>query len=350
MILGDLITIGSFKIYGFTLFVIAMFIFNLFYWHKFTKKNEINPIYTVKAKRKEFNIYPYMLIVPLVCLAVYGMSKYALHNPGVPTLNIGNLAISWYAICVLSGALATCYVSRWLAKKEKGKPEVIDALFIPSLFAGIIGARLWYVVSEWDYYMEDPIRIIRIWEGGLAIQGGVIIGAAFGIFLLKRLYKEEKILDWVDIVVPNILIAQAIGRWGNFFNQEVYGDYVAASKLNFLPTFITRNLFLPTCFDDELVQPLFLYESLLTTLGFVLITVVIRKLWKNRAAGSLGALYLAYYGFVRIILEPFRQEEYIMRIFGNISQSVMMSALFIIAGIGLLLFLNIRKKMVHSHE
>jgi len=81
-----------------------------------------------------------------------------------------------------------------------------------------------------------------------------------------------------------------------------------------------------------------------------LISIVIRKLWKNRASGSLGALYLTYYGIVRIILEPLRQEEYIMRIWGDISQSVMMSALFIIAGVGLLLFLNIRKKVVTSNE
>ena len=350
MILGDLITIGSFRVYGFTLFVIAMFIFNLFYWNRFTKKNNIEPLYKLKIKEKEYPIHIYMILVPIICLIVYGMSKYALHNPGVTTLNIGSFSFSWYAICVLSGALTTCYVSRWIAKKEKGKPEVVDALFIPSLFAGILGARLWYVVSEWDYYTADPMRILRIWEGGLAIQGGVIIGAAFGICLLKKLYKNEKVLEWVDIIVPNILIAQAIGRWGNFFNQEVYGDYVAASKLNFLPTFITRNLFVPTCLDGELVQPLFLYESILTTIGFILITIVIRKLWKSRAAGSLGALYLAYYGVVRIILEPFRQEEYIMRIWGNLSQSVMMSALFIIAGVGLILFLNIRKKMVTSHE
>ena len=198
--------------------------------------------------------------------------------------------------------------------------------------------------------MSDPISILRVWEGGLAIQGGVIFGALVGILYLKKMYPEQKILHFVDIVVPNILIAQAIGRWGNFFNQEVYGDYINVNKLKYLPSFIENNLRLPECFDYEIVQPLFLYESLLTTLGFILITIVLRRLWKNRAHGSLGALYLAYYGIVRIILEPFRQEEYIMRIWGNISQSVMMSALFIVAGITLLLVLNIRKKMVKTNE
>lgn len=344
MILGDLIKIGNFKVYGFTLFVIAMCIINIFYWRYFTKKNECKPIYTLKIKEKSIDLHLYMFLVPLISLAVYGISKYCLHNPGVNTLNFGNFGLSWYAIFVMSGAIATCYISRWFAKKEKGKPEIIDTLFLPALFAGIIGARLWYVVSEWDYYSASPVEIIKIWEGGLAIQGGVVCGALFGIFYLKKLFKEENVLEWVDLIVPNILIAQSIGRWGNFFNQEVYGDFVAESKLKFLPTFITNNLYLPSCYPGELVQPLFLYESILTCLGFILISLVIRKYWKNRKPGSLGCLYLIYYGIVRIIMEPLRQEEYIMRIWGNISQSVMMSALFIIAGIGLILFLNLRKK------
>ena len=291
-----------------------------------------------------------MILVPLICLAAYYATKFVLKDPGNNMLSIGPFNLSWYALCVLSGALVTYYVSRWIAKKETGKPEIIDSLFIPAFGAGIIGARLWYVVSEWSYYMEDPVSIVRIWEGGLAIQGGVIFGALVGIIYLKKMFPEQKILHWADIIVPNILIAQAIGRWGNFFNQEVYGDYISMDKLKFLPTFIERNMQLPECYANEIVQPLFLYESLLTTLGFILITIVVRKLWKNRAHGSLASLYLTYYGVVRIILEPFRQEEYIMRIFGNISQSVMMSALFIISGVTLLLIFNIRKLRVKTNE
>lgn len=350
MILGDLIKLGSFKIYGSTIAIILLFIFNLYYWYKFTKKNNCKPIYTLKIKDKEIPIHIYMLLVPIISLSVYIITKFVLHNPGENMLSLGPISLSWYAVFVLSGALVTYYVSRWIAKVETGRPEIIDTLFIPSFACGILGARLWYVISEWSYYMEDPVSILRIWEGGLAIQGGVIFGALAGALYLKKMYPEQKLLHFVDIIVPNILIAQAIGRWGNFFNQEVYGDYVNADKLSFLPSFIETNLHLPECYDYEIVQPLFLYESLLTTLGFILITIVIRKLWKNRANGSLGALYLTYYGLVRIILEPLRQEEYIMRIFGNISQSVMTSALFIIAGITLLLVLNIRKKMVKAHE
>jgi len=349
MFLGDLIKIGSFRVYGFTLLIIAMFIFNIFYWKHFVKKNEIKPLYTLKIKEKEFHFHIYMILVPLISLAIYGMSKYVLHNPGVNTLNIFGLNISWYALCVMSGALVTYYVSRWLAKKERGLPEVIDNLFIPAFAAGIICARLWYVVSEWEYYMANPNEILAIWNGGLAIQGGVVGGALVGIFYIKKRYPTENVLTWVDLIVPNILIAQSIGRWGNFFNQEVYGDYILESKVKFLPSFILENLKLPSCYEGEVVVPLFLIEAILNCIIFVIITIVIRKYWKNRKPGSLGCLYLIYYGIVRIIMEPLRQEEYIMRIFGNLSQSMLMSLLFIISGIVLILFLNLRKKKVNDN-
>lgn len=256
-----------------------------------------------------------------------------------------NFSIQYYALCLITGAIVTYLLCRHFAEKFHKKGTLIDNMFIPCFVSGILGARLWFVVSEWDFYMSYPSEILKIWHGGLAIQGGLIVGAAVGIIMVyldhkknpDGLSKKENIFRWMDIILPNILIAQAIGRWGNFFNVEVYGECVSTSKLWFIPDFIMKRLQMdtygiPLCPAGKAVQPLFLYEGLLNFLGFILISFVLRYLWKNRKLGILGFMYVGFYGIVRILLEPLREEEFIMRI-GNMSQSVFMSAIFIIIGV-----------------
>jgi len=256
-----------------------------------------------------------------------------------------SFSIQYYALCLIGGAIVTYLICRYFAEKFYKKGALIDNMFIPCFVSGILGARLWFVVSEWDFYMTYPSEILKIWHGGLAIQGGVILGAIVGIFMVyfdhkknpDELNAKANIFRWMDVILPNILIAQAIGRWGNFFNVEVYGKCVSTSKLWFLPDFIIKRLQMDTdgfllCPAGKAVQPLFLYEGLLNLLGFILISFVLRYLWKNRKHGVLGFLYIAYYGVVRILLEPLREAEFIMKI-GNMSQSVFMSAIFILIGV-----------------
>ena len=263
-------------------------------------------------------------------------------------------SVSWYSVIVLTGAIVAYLLCKYFYKKEefsKKYPDLIDTLFLIAFPFGLLGARLWYIVSELDYYLADPIRMIKVWEGGLAIQGGVLGGILAGYITLKVKKIEIPFRTMVDIIVPNILIAQAIGRWGNFFNQEVYGACVSKDSVSWIPNFILDNMNGGRiyCFKNEVATPLFLYESILTLLGFVLISVVARKIYAKRVDGELGAFYLIYYGLVRIIMEPMREEEYIMRIFGNVSQSVLMSALFIIGGIAVIVYLEInRKKMIET--
>ena len=226
----------------------------------------------------------------------------------------------------------------------------METLFLIAFPCGLLGARIWYIVSELDYYLADPLSMIRVWEGGLAIQGGVLGGILAGYLVLKYKKIDTSFRRLVDIIVPNILIAQSIGRWGNFFNQEVYGKCIAKDSVSWIPDFILNNMnegriYCPTGY---VATPLFLYESLLTLLGFILISIVIRKVYTKRVDGELGALYLIYYGTIRIIMEPMREEYYIMRIFGNISQSILMSALFIIGGIFIILYLEFRRKKLCS--
>lgn len=259
-----------------------------------------------------------------------------------------NTPITWYSVIVLTGAIVAYLISKYFYKKDslsKVHPDLIETLFLIAFPCGLLGARIWYIFSELDYYLANPISMVKVWEGGLAIQGGVIGGILAG-YLVLRFYKLHKEFPrLVDLIVPNILIAQSIGRWGNFFNQEVYGECIAKSSVSWIPDFILNNMNGGAiyCRSGYVATPLFLYESLLTLFGFILISIVIRKFYKKKMDGELGAMYLIYYGLVRIVMEPMRNETYIMRIFGNISQSIMMSALFIIAGISIIIYLEYKR-------
>lgn len=256
-----------------------------------------------------------------------------------------NTGITWYSVIVLTGALVAYALCKYFFKKEeysKQYPDLIDTLFLIAFPCGLLGARIWYVLSELDYYLADPIRIIKVWEGGLAIQGGVLGGILAGYIVLKVKYPNVSFRRMVDIAVPNILIAQSIGRWGNFMNQEVYGACIERKSLWWVPNFVLDNMNggRISCKTGYVATPLFLYESLLTLFGFILISVVIRKLFTKKIDGELGAFYLIYYGLIRIIMEPLRQETYIMRIFGNVSFSMLTSALFVVAGIAIVVCLE----------
>jgi phosphatidylglycerol:prolipoprotein diacylglycerol transferase len=257
--------------------------------------------------------------------------------------------ISWYSIFVLTGAIVAYLISKYFYKKDelsKTHPDLLESLFLIAFPCGLLGARIWYIVSELDYYLSDPISMIKVWEGGLAIQGGVLGGILAGYLVLRYYKVEMHFRRLVDMIVPNILIAQCIGRWGNFFNQEVYGECIPKSNVSWIPDFILDNMNGGRiyCRTGYVATPLFLYEGILTLLGFILISIVIRKLYTKRVDGQLGAMYLIYYGAIRIIMEPMRNEAYIMKFFGDVSQSVFMSALFIIAGISIIAILEVYRK------
>lgn len=258
--------------------------------------------------------------------------------------------LTWYSVIILIGALVTYFLSNYFYKKEeesKKCPDLIFDTFLVAFPAGLIGARLWYVLSEWDYYMDDPVSILRVWEGGLAIQGGVLLGIGVGVwYAIHKMRKHGMTLSitrLMDIIIPNILIAQVIGRWGNFFNREVYGACVSKEKLWFLPNFMLEQMkgegFYSwgypkgpiACSVNEYAQPLFLYEGILNFIGFILISIILRKFFTKRIDGTLSAFYLIWYGAIRACLEGLRNEQFIMR-WGTISQSVVTSIGFVLLG------------------
>lgn len=253
--------------------------------------------------------------------------------------------IKWYAFFVMLGAF-TCYLfCKYFYQKDpdsKKYPSLMEDLLLVAFPSGIIGARIWFLISEWAYYKENLLSIFKIWEGGLAIQGGVmfgVLGALLYVKLRKIKFSKAKLFD---MIVPNILIAQVIGRWGNFFNQEVYGACVNRDSLWFVPPYILNNMNGGDiyCAYGEVATPLFLYESVINLIGFIFISIILRKFLKNRKNGDLAAFYAIWYGTVRLIMEPLRNPEYIMTIFGDVSLTKITSILFISVGVVALILLR----------
>lgn len=240
-------------------------------------------------------------------------------------LSIGGIHITWYAVLILTGALIAYVLSERMMKKMGYQENVLEDFFVPMLIIGILGARIYYVIFEWsEIYARDPIRIFYIWEGGLAIHGGLLAGIAFGAWYFHR--RKINALRVMDAIFPNVLIAQALGRWGNFVNQEAFGGIVDPSYYNHWPSFIKERMLINGAYR----QPTFLYESCANLLGFVLITFVYRRYGK-RKRGDLAWAYFAWYGIVRFVIESMRTDALMA---GGLRVAQLVSLLFVAVGIG----------------
>lgn len=238
-------------------------------------------------------------------------------------IKIGNFQITWYAIIILTGAFLAYYLTLRQVRKWGYKDEIFENFFLLLLPIGILGARIYYVIFEWEQYAADPISILYIWNGGLAIYGGIISGTIFGIFYFRH-YRID-ILRMADAIFPNLMLAQAIGRWGNFMNQEAYGGIVSADYYAHWPAFIRDNMYI----DGYFRQPTFLYESIGNIIGFILITFVYKK-YGRKKRGDLMFAYLSWYGMVRFFVEGLRSDSLMI---GNIRVSQMLSLLLVLAGV-----------------
>lgn len=254
-------------------------------------------------------------------------------------VSIGSISIKWYAVLILSGA-ALSYMISLKNVKAMGYPvAVIDDLFFGSIIAGILGARLWYVLFyDLQSYLANPISILMTWQGGMAIQGGLMLGALYAYIYLKR--KNISFLRMADAVVPSILIAQAVGRWGNFMNQEAYGSVVPESFYAGWPSFIKDTMFIL----GDYRMPTFLLESALNVLGFVLIAVVLKKFSENKRGDFLYA-YLMWYGLTRFWVESLRTDSLM---FYGFRTAQVLSVLYL--GIGILGRLGVFRSLFKSEK
>ena len=253
-------------------------------------------------------------------------------------ISIGNINIYWYSIFVLIAmAVASILIIREAKKNKIKEDEILDFLFW-GLIIGIIGARIYYVIFNFDYYKNNLGEIFAIWNGGLTIHGGILAALIFTIIYSKK--KKLNILKLTDIISVGLIIGQAIGRWGNFFNGEAFGRVTTLTNLKnlHLPKFIIDGMYI----EGSYREPLFLYESISCVIGFIII-ILIRKFYKKLKLGQLTSIYLIWYGITRIIIERFRSDSLML---GNIRVAQIISILFILSGIIIFIY-SIRKKKLY---
>ena len=243
-------------------------------------------------------------------------------------IDLGFITIKWYSVLMLVALLIGIFIISREAKRFNIDDNFITNLLFWTIIIGIIGARLYYVVFEWDYYSAHPTEILKIWEGGIAIHGAIIFGTLFIIFYTKK-YKLRT-LKITDIIVPALCIGQLIGRWGNFFNGEAHGPATTLAFLQslHLPQFIIDGMNI----NGTYFQPTFLYESLWNLIGFIVL-IVIRKR-KYLKIGSLTSIYLMWYSVGRFFIEGLRTDSLMLGEF-RIAQIISI-VLFII---GLIIFI-----------
>jgi len=243
----------------------------------------------------------------------------------INSFKIFNFEIHFYSLFILLGIIIAYFLIIKESKKHNiSEDKILNIIFYTILF-GILGARLYYVLFNLDYYSNNISEIFMIWNGGLAIHGGIIGGLLFIYFYTKK-YKMN-FIKIIDISIPGLAIAQAIGRWGNFFNQEAYGSVISLSTMNklFLPKFIIKGMYI----DGNYHIPTFFYESILCLLAFIIILIIRRKN-NNLKEGSITAFYCIWYGVVRFIIEIFRTDSLMM---GPLKQAQLISIVLIIVGI-----------------
>lgn len=213
--------------------------------------------------------------------------------------------IRWYGIFIGAAILlALTFASRDFRRKGWDEEFILDSA-VWTILIGFIGARVYYVLFELDYYLQNPGEILQIWNGGIAIYGGVIAGGLTLYFYAKS--KKMDPLFVTDTVAPYLLLAQAIGRWGNFVNQEAHGGEVTLEFLQdtlHLPQFIVDGMHI----NGAYYHPTFLYESVWNILG-VVVLLFVRSRNKTLRIGETTLLYLIWYSFGRFFIEGLRTDS-----------------------------------------
>ncbi len=255
--------------------------------------------------------------------------------------NPGGFHVAFYGIVILIGALMCLFVSDQRMYKRYHKHGLLELIFVVAFPAGIVGARVWYVVGNWsrEFAHRDFYHVFEIWNGGLTILGGAFFGILVGALMAKHSKKGLDARWTVDEVVPTVLIGQAVGRWGNFFNTEVYGRPISVNYFRWLPTWLVEQMHISTSGVSNatagtgmIYAPLFLIESVLSIAGYFIIQYVVGKaLNKWTAKGDRVGCYFLWYGIVRVIMEPFRDTNFNMGT--DNAWSICNSLIYILLGI-----------------
>lgn len=210
--------------------------------------------------------------------------------------------VYWYAIVITAGMIVAVLYAIWRAKEYGISSDTMLTLAIFTIFFGVIGARIYYVIFKWNEY-DSFLEMINIRNGGLAIYGGVIAGLITILLFCK--IKKINAFALCDCCAPGVAIAQAMGRWGNFFNAEAHGGVVSSSN----PLYFLRMGLFPnedSLFETYYYHPTFFYESFWNVIGFVLMNVFYKK---RKFKGEVTLWYFGWYGFGRMFIEGLRTDS-----------------------------------------
>lgn len=244
-------------------------------------------------------------------------------------IDLGFIQIYWYSIFIFLGILlGTVIILRECRKQNVNEDFIVNLIFY-TVIVGLIGARLYYCLFNLDYYLKYPLEIIEVWNGGMAIHGGILAGL---VFILIYTWKyNAKLLKVLDIVVVGLILGQAIGRWGNFFNQEAYGAITTLEHLQSLglPEFVIDGMYIQGAYR----QPTFIYESIWCLFGFIAL-IIIRN-YKYLKTGQLTGVYLIWYSLGRIVIEGMRTDSLML---GPLKIAQVISLIGIVVGILMIIF------------
>lgn len=267
-------------------------------------------------------------------------------NPG-KSFTVFGIEIAYYGVIIALGMLAGALVAYREAKKTGQKVDDYIDFTLYTLIAAIIGARIYYVIFEWDYYSAHPLEIFNLRAGGLAIYGGVI-ASALTLFIFTKV-KKLKFWLMADTAVQGLIIGQIIGRWGNFFNREAFGGYTDSPFAMQLPVSeakgITQELIEHLVTIDGVsyvqVHPTFLYEGTWNLLLFIGICLYKRH---KKFDGEIFAIYLMGYGVGRFIIEGLRTDQLVIKALGGIAASQVLSIILIVLAVAFVIYNRVQLK------
>jgi phosphatidylglycerol:prolipoprotein diacylglycerol transferase len=244
-------------------------------------------------------------------------------------ITLGPIQVHWYGVIIGAGIA----LGLWLAIREgdrRGLPkDTFSDLMLWAIPIAIICARIYYVIFQWDYYSQNPGEIIKIWNGGIAIHGALIGSVATAYFFAKK--KNVSFWKLADSAAPSIILGQAIGRWGNFMNQEAHGGEVSRAFLEslHLPEFIINQMYI----NGAYYHPTFLYESIWNLIGFILL-LLLRKV--NLRRGEIFLSYIIWYSIGRFFIEGLRTDSLMLT--ENLRMAQTISVALIVLAAGLLVY------------
>ncbi|MDU4752895.1 MAG: prolipoprotein diacylglyceryl transferase [Clostridium butyricum] len=249
--------------------------------------------------------------------------------------NIGNFEIRWYGILIVLGIFIGMFIAYYNSNKLNLDFEKIIDGFLVAFPCAIVGARAYYVFFEFDNFKNNIWSIFNLRTGGLAIHGG-LIGALIGTIIYCK-FKKIEMMKYLDVVAPSLILAQAIGRWGNFMNGEAHGDVVSYEFISKFPEFIQKGMYL----DGHYYNPTFLYESMWNLIIFLILMIILHKK-KSNENGVVIASYAVLYSVGRLFIESLRTDSLMI---GNIRIAQFMSILGVVIGITYIIYVKSKKHL-----